>query len=209
MIIDKSGSMAGSRWRDAQKAVEALAPGVVRADPGTLRWYPRYESGNLPVRGLSPYRGVARVDGVGMWFFSGPGQHVYYDGIKSAEQVRELFRRHSPGGTTDLAGVLELAIDQHWRRGGKPETMLIITDGEPNDREAVKRVIIEAANTIERDEDLSLSFIQIGNDKQAHEFLKELDSGLVGARFDIVDEVTQEQMAGYSFSDFIMKSIYD
>jgi hypothetical protein len=87
-------------------------------------------------------------------------------------KVKELFRKMSPGGSTDLAGVLRLALKQHWERGGTPETILVITDGEPNEQEAVKRVITQAANRLERDEDLSISFIQIGNDKQAHRFLK-------------------------------------
>jgi hypothetical protein len=87
-------------------------------------------------------------------------------------KVKELFRKMSPGGSTDLAGVLRLALKQHWERGGTPETILVITDGEPNEQEPVKRVITQAANRLERDEDLSISFIQIGNDKQAHRFLK-------------------------------------
>jgi len=70
-------------------------------------------------------------------------------------------------------------------------------------------VIRDAANRIQRDEDLSVSFIQIGHDRSATKFLKHLDDDLRGCRFDIVDAETAEHMQGMSFADFITKSIVD
>ena len=55
---------------------------------------------------------------------------------------------------------------------GKPETILVITDGQPNDENGVKNVIIEATKKLQRDEDLSISFVQIGNDGGATRFWK-------------------------------------
>lgn len=73
----------------------------------------------------------------------------------------------------------------------------------------MEKVIRDAANKIRRDEDLSVSFIQIGHDHSASKFLKHLDDDLKGARFDIVDSETSENMQGMSFADFIAKSIAD
>ena len=70
-------------------------------------------------------------------------------------------------------------------------------------------MIRDAANRIQRDEDLSVSFIQIGHDRSATKFLKHLDDDLRGCRFDIVDAETAEHMQGMSFADFITKSIVD
>jgi len=68
---------------------------------------------------------------------------------------------------------------------------------------------VRATERVTCDEELSVSFIQIGSDRQAHDFLKELDSHLDGARYDIVDEITMEQMGKLSFEELIEKSIQD
>jgi hypothetical protein len=75
----------------------------------------------------------------------------------------------------------------------------------------VARVIIEATYKIQRDEDLSISFIQVGDDENATRFLKSLDDNLTrqGAKFDIVDTVTQQEMNGMTFNELIVKSIID
>ena len=73
----------------------------------------------------------------------------------------------------------------------------------------VEQVIRDAANRINRDEDLSLSFVQVGHDRSATRFLQHLDDDLRGARFDIVDAETAEHMRGMDFSNFITKSIVD
>lgn len=70
-------------------------------------------------------------------------------------------------------------------------------------------MIRDAANRISRDEDLSVSFIQIGHDSSATRFLQNLDDNLQGCRFDIVDAETADRMHGMDFADFINKSIRD
>jgi len=180
LIVDKSGSMAGSNWREAEKAVAALASHITRCDP----------------------------DGITIYFFSSSGRYPKYSGVRDPQSVMNAFKSQSPGGSTCLHGVLRVAFDEHFKKGGQT-TILVITDGEPDDRKAVEKVIRDAANKIRRDEDLSVSFIQIGHDHSASKFLKHLDDDLKGARFDIVDSETSENMQGMSFADFIAKSIAD
>lgn len=62
-----------------------------------------------------------------------------------------------------------------------------------------------------RDEELSVSFIQIGNDHGAKKFLRSLDDDLrgKGAKFDIVDTVTSDEMMGMSFANLVAKSVLD
>eukprot|EP01133_Synstelium_polycarpum_P005242 gene5242-6065_t len=174
LIIDKSGSMAGSLWTQASHAVSKIAPFACQADP----------------------------DGITVYFFSSPSaQHPRYDNIRDANMVMGLFQREKASGTTDLYGVLNQAITAHFANGNKPETILIITDGIPNDESKVKQLIIQTSNRLQRDEDLSISFIQIGRDRSATVFLKGLDDFLTsqGARFDIVDTLTSDEMHNLSF----------
>jgi len=90
-----------------------------------------------------------------------------------------------------------------------PTTILVITDGVPNDKNAVVQTIKDAANMLQRDEDLSITFVQIGNDAEATKYLIHLDDTLSGAKFDIVDRVTSQEMQGMSFSQLVAKSILD
>lgn len=193
LIIDKSGSMSiadqsggKTRWDAAQESTLALARKCEQFDP----------------------------DGITIYLFS--GRFRRYDNVTS-DKVAQIYLENDPMGRTDLASVLKDAFDDYFRRKASGqtksngETILVITDGEPDDRKAVMRVIIEAANKIERDEELAVSLIQVGNDKTATQFLKALDDELqgVGAKFDIVDTITIEDMEEMSLVDILLNAIND
>ena len=193
LILDKSGSMstpdqAGgrSRWDIAQESTLALARKCEQFDP----------------------------DGLTVYVFS--GRFKRYDDVTSAK-VAQIFLENDPAGTTNLAGVLQNALDNYFQRktAGKTkpngETILVITDGEPDDRKAVFEVIINATRQMERDEELAISMIQVGSDAQASKFLKALDDQLqsVGAQFDICDTITLDDMEDMSLADILMNAITD
>lgn len=193
LIIDKSGSMATtdqkggkSRWVASQESTFALASKCEQFDS----------------------------DGITVYLFS--GRFKRYDNV-TASKVTQIFRENDPSGSTDLAGVLKNAIDSYFERKAarqtKPngETILVITDGEPDDRKAVMKVIIEASRQMDRDEELAISFIQVGSDQQATKFLKVLDDELqgAGAKFDICDTITIDDMEDLSLSEVLLNAITD
>ena len=193
LIIDKSGSMATpdqkggrTRWLTAQESTLALASKCEQFDP----------------------------DGITIYVFS--GKFKRYENVTAAK-VAQIFQENDPSGTTDLAGVLKHATDDYFQRKAanktKPngETILVVTDGEPDDRKAVMKVIIEASRKMDRDEELAISFIQVGTDANATRFLKVLDDELqgAGAKFDICDTVTMEDMEDMSLSDVLLNAIND
>eukprot|EP01106_Pelomyxa_sp_JSP_P010585 TRINITY_DN279_c0_g2_i3.p2 TRINITY_DN279_c0_g2~~TRINITY_DN279_c0_g2_i3.p2 ORF type:complete len:197 (+),score=71.69 TRINITY_DN279_c0_g2_i3:57-593(+) len=168
-----------SRWEACRAALELLAPACCKADP----------------------------DGVKIFFFSNTIEKE--DHVKDAKRIKQLFSKYEPDGSTDLASVLLMAFDEHFTSGGKPETMLVITDGCPDDTAAVEGAIVECTQRLRDDDELSVSFIQVGKDPDARGYLKHLDNGLVdrGAKFDIVDTKTFEQLKGLSFVELIFKSL--
>ena len=193
LILDKSGSMSKidsgmkiSRWDNAQESTLALARKCEELDP----------------------------DGLTVYTFS--NRFRRYDNVTS-DQVETIFLENDPVGRTNLALVLEDALNQYFQRKAqgktKPngETILVITDGEPDDRRAVIQVIIDATQRMDRDEELAISFIQVGNDASATDFLKALDDKLqdIGAKFDIVDTITIEDMADMSLKDVLLNAIHD
>ena len=153
-------------------------------------------------------------DGITVYLFS--GRFRRYDNVTS-DKVAQIFEENEPMGRTDLGSVLDHAFENYFQRKaeGKAqpngETFLVITDGEPNDRKAVISLIIAASQKIDRDEELGISLIQVGKDKQAKEFLEALDDKLenAGAKFDIVDTVTIDDMQDMPLSEVLLKALTD
>lgn len=188
--VGDTGDRRLSRWAQAQAALQFLTPHVVDEDP----------------------------DGVSMFFFDyWPEEHT---GICSAETANSIFAATRPGcwgkrrsgGCTFLADVLEEAMKPDTI--GRAETIFVITDGLASDQEHVKQVIAQKSQTLCRAELLSISFIQVGNDEPAAEYLDYLDDRLVdevGAKYDIVDALSYKEIqdAGTSFLEVVARSLHD
>ncbi|KGF72343.1 von Willebrand factor A [Neosynechococcus sphagnicola sy1] len=193
LILDKSGSMSApdqlggkSRWQAAEESTLALARKCEQFDP----------------------------DGITVYMFS--SRFKRFDDV-TASKVAQIFMENDPVGSTNLAVVLQDATNSYFQRKAarktKPagETILVITDGEPDDRRAVMEVIIDVTRRMENDEELAISFIQVGNDPGATKFLKALDEQLqeVGAKFDICDTITIDDMADMSLAEVLLSAIND
>lgn len=193
LIIDKSGSMSindrpggKTRWESARESTLALAKKCEEIDP----------------------------DGITVYLFS--GRFRRYDNVTS-DKVNQIYQENDPMGRTDLSSVLLDAVDNYFGRKAageakaNGETILVVTDGEPDDYKSVMRVIIEASRQIDRDDELGISLIQVGNDRKATQFLTALDDQLqsAGAKFDIVDTVTIDDMQGMTLAEVLLKAITD
>jgi uncharacterized protein with von Willebrand factor type A (vWA) domain len=191
LILDKSGSMSTkdqpggrSRWTAARESAQALASKCEELDP----------------------------DGLTLYVFG--SRFRRYENV-TAERVAQVFTENEPSGGTDLAGVLAHAFGTYFERRAKgnarPETIVVVTDGEPDDARAVIKTIVEASRKIKRDEELAVSLVQVGTDPQARRFLKLLDDELVsaGAPFDICDTVTLDEVEDMGLTEVLLGAIND
>lgn len=191
LILDKSGSMTirdqkngRSRWEACKEAITALA-----------------------------YK-AEQKDAEGMTLYMFAGRFKRYDKVTAAK-VTEIYEENEPGGGTELGDVLEDAFQLIAERKSKgnnvPELVLVITDGEPDNRESVAQSIARMSHKIKDRSELAVSFIQVGTDPSAAEFLKSLDDDLTkaGAALDIVDTVTLEEMEEYSLTEIFDKAFKD
>jgi len=193
LIIDKSTSMSTpdqpggkSRWEIVQESTLALARKCEEFD----------------------------ADGITVYLFSDRFQR--FDQVTS-EKVSQIFAENTPAGSTNLVSALQDATKNYFQRrnqgqtktGG--ETILVLTDGEPNDRWSVIDVIINASQQMQQEQELAISFIQVGSDPKATRFLKGLDEQLqsVGAKFDICDTVTLEDMDDRPLAVVLLNAILD
>lgn len=193
IIIDRSGSMSKAdqpggmtRWEAVQESVLALARKCEQFDP----------------------------DGLTVYLFS--SRFKRFDQVTS-DKVEDIFLENEPMGRTNLAIVLQDAarnfLDR--KRSGalatEGETWLVIMDGEPDDKRAVVEIIVDTSKQLDRDEELAISFIQIGNDAGARQFFKALDDQLqdIGAKFDICDTLTLDEMEDMSLVEVLTNAIED
>ncbi|WP_096592041.1 VWA domain-containing protein [Calothrix sp. NIES-2098] len=193
LIIDQSASMATtdqkdgrSRWTALQESTFALASRCEEFD----------------------------LDGLTIYLFAKAFKR--YDNVTSSH-IKQIFTENLPGDTTNLAGVLQHAINHYFQRKAegktKPagEVILVVTDGAPGDRQAVFEVIINATQRLENPQELRISLIQVGADTKATKFLHAIDDDLqsVGAKFDICDTITLDELEDMSLTDVLIKAITD
>ncbi len=159
LLFDKSGSMetkdcpgGKSRWAYGQEQALALATHAEKFD----------------------------TDGITVVPFA--GKFKIHEGVTAAK-VSQVFQENQTGGSTDTAAVLKNRLDAFFARKAAGNTkaccIMVLTDGAPDDQVAVANVIIEASKKLDRDEELAIQFVQIGQDAEAARFLAYLDDNLV------------------------------
>lgn len=115
------------------------------------------------------------------------------------DRISQIFGQNSPAGGTNLAQPLAVAIGDYLQRreythgNTKPVMIGVITDGCPNNRQAVRESIIQATQLMRRADEITIIFFLVGGmDFMGERFVNELVNNLPsqGARFPIVKEVS-------------------
>lgn len=186
VCVDKSGSMSiddcngKTRWQSCQESVLGLLNKLQEIDP----------------------------DGVDLYFYN--TRFEKHENV-TAEKLNEVWNKITPIGGTAFSPVLIDVFKQHFSKQARPTTILFITDGEAYDKPETVQEIISAANKLEADAELAVTFIQVGKDAGAKEFLRKLDDDLQskGAKFDIVDAKTMEDLENTSLEQILLDAIND
>ncbi|WP_186647518.1 VWA domain-containing protein [Fluviispira vulneris] len=192
VVIDRSGSMSEpvskknptTRWNYAKESVIALARKCAEYD----------------------------ADGIDIYTFNRSFQRFPNT---TADKVVEIFNQVTPNGGTDFVPVLTDVINNHFNHSDKPTSVIVVTDGEPTDgvqgQRSLANLILETSKKIESDNEFGISFIQIGDDKYARDFLKKLDDDMVsiGAKFDICDTKTCDEIENMSLDQVLLDIVND
>ena len=186
IAVDASGSMG-----------ETDMPG------GRSRWDYMQESLTAFARDMA----TIDSDGLDLVVFGGSNIQTF-TGVDAAK-VKDVFTQRSPRGSTPLAEALTASLTVVGK-SNKKATVVVFTDGVPDDRQAATRVITQAANKLETDDQLTFLFVQVGHDRSAAAYLKSLDDDLRGAKFDIVDAKTMDDAEAFATTvDLICAAIAD
>lgn len=162
-IVDDSDSMAGPLWPITADVLANIASIAVKYDG----------------------------DGVDVRFMNNYLEEEKRLNLDSSEKVMKLFKKVTPGGPTPTADILWDELNQYLvklreKRNRKRLNLIVLTDGEPDDVQAVENVIVKCANQLKElrahELQVGVQFVQIGADKAASEFLRSLDDDLMTKR---------------------------
>lgn len=154
-------------------------------------------------------REILTIDTDGIEVVAFGGQNITSVSGKTADAVKLIFSTRSPRGSTPLAQALTESLKLA-KLSDKKAVILVFTDGVPDDRAEAARVIVNQANSQETDDECTILFIQVGHDVAATKYLRSLDDGLIGAKFDIVDTKTIDEAENFpTIVDLVCASIKD
>jgi len=149
-------------------------------------------------------------EGLSLVFFSG-SDSVYHN--VRANTIPNLFMRNSPEGGTNLVGALRRQLDDYFRAQSmgnrRPLVLAVVTDGAPDSPRALKDLIIEATHKMTAPNQLTISFLQVGNDPKGSDLLEELDRELTtkGASYDIVNVTPFQQVMGRGLAKSLVAAV--
>lgn len=186
IAVDKSGSMS-----------EMDCPGDV---PGFLQqmffggqfngMVPRWEWCRRQTMHFAEQ--MARVPGSKMKLVLFDSHVEEFDNV-SLNTIAEIFNRYQPHGGTNTTGTLKGPINDYFQRKkmyGRVRPLLIvcITDGAPSSPRSLKDLLVNATAKMESPGEITVVFLQVGNDPEGNRLLPELAYGLnsEGAQFNIV-----------------------
>ncbi len=112
-----------------------------------------------------------------------------------ADAFSHYFQRKAAGETQPKGEIIIVVLDQHGIDG----------IGE------LQNLIVKATTMMEKNEELGITFIQVGNDATTRQFLTGLDDSLtlVGAEFDMVDTKYWHDIPRRSITQFLFDAILD
>lgn len=146
-------------------------------------------------------------DGIGLVIFGG-AKISASDNLKN-DAIKAAFAARGPGGTTPLAEALTAAFALAGK-SDKKDLVIVFTDGVPDNQAAAADVIRKQAASQATDDACTVLFIQVGKDAAATKYLRGLDDNLTGAKFDIVDAKTIDEVEQFpSIAELLVAAIAD
>lgn len=135
-------------------------------------------------------------DGVSIYPF---GASVYAYTDTKAEEVEARLGKHvkSLEGMTMTHLAIDRAFQEHKAKKSEQTFLLLFTDGEPSNPDAVKNAIINITNQVKDPAEFRIAFLTVGNRSAALDaYLISLDDTLTkeGAKHDIVDVKRTEEV---------------
>lgn len=150
-------------------------------------------------------REAAKWDPDGVSFYSFNNRLEQHPDVTSVEQIDAMLAVLKPGGGTSTEVAITAAYQEHKKKGSEQTFLILFTDGEPSDPEAVKKAVVDITNQVKDEKEFRISILTVGHrSPQLDKWLDDLDDHLDAAKYDIIDI---EKLEDVNFEDAVAKAI--
>lgn len=126
-------------------------------------------------------------DGVSFYFFN--DKVIEHPDVKTTQEIDQIISKLSPGGSTRTDLAIKAAYKEHKAKGNEQTFLMLFTDGVPDDKALVEKVIIDITKDVKNEKEFRIAILTVGNrDSALEKWLSDLDDNLgpKGAKYDIV-----------------------
>jgi len=166
-----------TRWEKAVIGLDKIVVQVVKVDP----------------------------DGVDIVCFGGDEGAEWFRNIKNTKGLEEMVSDMKPSGACNMGAAMDECLNDAFEKDltKRPVAILVLTAGKPDDADELDATLLKAVNRIAdtcEECPLSVTFVQIGNDPSATEYMEHLDNHIQaecaanGETFDLVDTIKHEEI---------------
>jgi hypothetical protein len=199
--------------RDYTIIVAKTAPSVAHTPPGYEK---RWSAAHAAILQLAQLCETFDPDGISLYIScrdAAQGFESYQHVL--AERLQKILELHFPPDQLDLLTGLTTVLDRYFAQKAAQTTkpngamILVLIDGEPQERMALARLIVQTTKKLDHDQELGIGFVQLGDDLIARGFLNALDENLqtAGAQFDIVHTTVIEDIQPHCLVNFLQDVI--
>lgn len=200
-LASKTGGGSTTTSATEAKTPDAKPPSSDPANPPT-----RWEKAIFAMNGIVAQVSQIDPDGVDVVCFPGTGDeggegYDIYRNVKDTKGLEALVTSTDPKGDCKMGAAMDAVLKEAFERGfdDRPCSILVLTAGRPSDHETLSTSLEEAAKKVNKDADLTVTFVQVGDDEWAENYLKQLDTELTttsaeGELIDIVDTIKDEDV---------------
>jgi len=152
----------------------------VKINQNPVRW----EKACMLLPGIVNQVSKVDPDGLDIVCFGGDSKPNIYRNVRNQKDCERLITAKSPSGPCHLGEAMELILKETFDRGFKtrPCGILVLTAGAPDDSARLEKTLKDASNRIanlkEKESPLTITFIHIGGDLDAEEYMRYLDSSM-------------------------------
>jgi Mg-chelatase subunit ChlD len=132
---------------------------------------------------------AAKYDPDGVSFYAFNNTLKIFPDVKTVEEIDNMIAQLRPGGGTSTELPITAAYKEHKDKGSEQTFLLLFTDGEPGNKQAVEQAIIDITNDVADEKEFRIAILTIGvRDSALEQWLSDLDDNLgsKGAKYDIV-----------------------
>lgn len=166
-----------TRWEKAVVSLDKVVAQVVKVDP----------------------------DGVDIVCFGGDEEPTWFRNVTSTKGIEEMVNDQPPGGRCYMGKAMDDCINDAFDKdmSKRPVAILVITAGKPDDADELDATLNSAVERLAAESEtcpLSVTFVQIGDDEKATEYMGHLDNHIQaecaanGETFDLVDTIKDEEI---------------